>query len=374
MIRTRIPSIVATLGIVGTLLLLQPTPPPGGITDVRGFSAQAAPVTSVPLGSGNWTQLHSVGPTPNLVYPELAYDTRDGYAVLFGYNQSPTWNVTINGWYWSSQTWIYRNGSWANLNLSLQPSARAGEAFAYDVADGYIVLYGGWGKAVRGPTGCVHPNSTWYRGCDDTWIFHGGSWVLLNPLHVPPARADPEFGYFPPDHAMLMGGGFPLRTNSNVSGQWWAFRAGNWTRFTLKTGSSSPWCPPCSTAGMAYDPALGHMVAASTRSSQADVYFLSHRNWTLNGTSGRFLGVMTPGELVYDPELGTLVVVGGDNPNGTFELNSSTLTWLQVNRSSGPNSRSLDAVTFDAADHALLMYGGQSTITSSFEYDSWEFS
>ncbi|MGA7924189.1 MAG: hypothetical protein WCA77_09450, partial [Thermoplasmata archaeon] len=101
-------------------------------------------------GNGN-----ASGPPP-LVHPGMAFDTADGYLVMYGgelANGSPYGGM----WAFGGNAWA--NLSWTNLtpDLSSSPGPVSSPSMTYDTADGAVFLY----------TGAAH-GSTWeYR--DKNW-------------------------------------------------------------------------------------------------------------------------------------------------------------------------------------------------------------
>src|SRR6267378_4904561 len=88
---------------------------------------------------GSWTNItRSSGPSPRFE-ASMAYDTADGYVVAFGGAA-----FTSNGFtavY--GDTWKFLGGSWTNITSSTGPSPRFIASMAYDTADGYVILFGG---------------------------------------------------------------------------------------------------------------------------------------------------------------------------------------------------------------------------------------
>src|SRR5437660_1836910 len=97
-------------------------------------------------GVGAWTSLY-----PTQGGAPIAYDVADGYVILFGGTPS---------------TWKFLGGSWTNIPSVISPSSRTGASMAYDAVDGYVILFGGLGR---------NYNSQFH----DTWKFLGGSWTNI---------------------------------------------------------------------------------------------------------------------------------------------------------------------------------------------------
>ncbi len=191
---------------------------------------------------GQWTQLHPrVSPSPR-DNPMLAYDTAEGCVVLFGGDSSAGY---------LSDTWTFHAGEWRNISASAgsPPSPRQNAGMAYDSHDGYVVLFGGvsgsdsrlgdtWtfsaGKWANLTSGLAEAPSARYAPAfadtglgdvlfgggfstafatwtfySDTWLFSGGAWEnLTSRLWLSPApRALVSATGVPPRGNLLLFGG-----------------------------------------------------------------------------------------------------------------------------------------------------------------------
>ena len=103
---------------------------------------------------GVWKQLFpGSNPSPRYL-ASMAFDTADGYLVLFG-------GRTTSGGY-LNDTWTFSGGTWGQSLESKGPAPRDGASLAFDAKDGYLVLFGG----TSGPYGYFN----------DTWTFARGTW------------------------------------------------------------------------------------------------------------------------------------------------------------------------------------------------------
>ncbi len=129
--------------------------------------------TSMSSVTGNWTQMFPSTSPPPRFDASLAYDAADGYALLFGGFGSNSLD----------DTWKFSAGTWTQLAPPSSPSARSSSSIAYDAADGSVLLFGGAGGA---------------RG---TWEFAAGSWNQLfsatspSPRYRAPITYDAGDGY-----------------------------------------------------------------------------------------------------------------------------------------------------------------------------------
>src|SRR5439155_1078131 len=115
-----------------------------------------------------WTNMTPASNPPARSYHAMAYDSQSDRVILFGGEAGAS--------AYFSDTWAYdlNTNTWANMNPSVKPSARASHAMAYDSQSDRVILFGG----ERG-FGAVL-----FR---DTWVYdlNANTWTVKNI----PARA-----------------------------------------------------------------------------------------------------------------------------------------------------------------------------------------
>lgn len=231
-------------------------------------TAPTAP-SAVANGWVNVSSSQRVSP-PALRGGGLVFDPVDNYLVYFG-------GCAANVCPAPAQTWKYAGGAWSNITSSSgQPPARSSAAFAYDSKDGYAVLFGGWGTggrllgdtwefsggvwtnvtgtgtspSPRGGAGLVYDRANNYlvlfggcafRSCPraDTWQFVGGLWKDITGMSskTPPARVGAAFAWDDHDgYALLFGGD---GGGGSVLADSWQFVGGSWSSVALN-GTSAP--------------------------------------------------------------------------------------------------------------------------------------
>lgn len=112
--------------------------------------------------NGNWVQRFPASSPPGRAYGAMAYDSVDGYAVLYG-GASPQQVY--------SDTWEFSKGSWFNITPSHGPGPLQGIGFAYDPVEKEFLLMGG----VEGFGGAATSGMT--------WEFVGGPGMTPPPAH-----------------------------------------------------------------------------------------------------------------------------------------------------------------------------------------------
>lgn len=170
--------------------------------------------------SGVWTNVTSPTSPPFRIDGSMVDDVAAGYVLLFG--GQGCYVTTCNSYQALGDTWAFSGGVWRNLtgSLSVAPPARVSASMAYDAADGYVLLYGGW-----------YPNG--YDQYADAWKFQAGSWTELTDAAPPGERAMGAMAYDPGDGYVLLFGGDGFSTGYEYDS--WSYHAGTWTQLSPTT-------------------------------------------------------------------------------------------------------------------------------------------
>ncbi|HTT35207.1 MAG TPA: PKD domain-containing protein, partial [Thermoplasmata archaeon] len=169
-------------------------------------------------GSG-WTNLTGVGPAPSGrgVHDSLAYDAADGYVLLFG-------GFSASGYH--EDTWTFANGTWSNISASLS-AAPPGASYraAYDAISHDAVFYGSAG-ACTGPA--------------YTWTYSAGTWTNRTPATGGPTASAGAgaIAYDPILGGVLINGGYD--TTCTVTDQSWLFQNGTWSDISNVSSTTPP--------------------------------------------------------------------------------------------------------------------------------------
>ena len=109
------------------------------------FGGQGNPNGNTPLSDtwkfqgGQWTELFPSTSPPRRGSAGVAYDEKSNEVVLFGGCDGGTGCYTF-----LNDTWTFRGGDWSELQSPTVPGSRASPSMAYDSFDGYVLLFGGW--------------------------------------------------------------------------------------------------------------------------------------------------------------------------------------------------------------------------------------
>ena len=265
-----------------------------------------------------------------------------------------------NGTQVFSDTWKFAGGFWTKLSPSKSPSARLEAAITYDAKDGYVLLFGGY-------------DSFTFIFLSDTWKFAAGAWTLLSPTTSPSPRDGASMTYDAKDgYVVLFGGNLG---GTAVAGDTWKFVKGEWTLLTPTTAPSAR-----SLAGISYDSKDGYVVlfggATETQSTIfADTWKFVGGEWTLlsptTSPKPRLGAAMT-----YDAKDGYVLLFGGYG-GGVAGWFSDTWkfvggAWTKLTPSTAPSARELSAGTFDTKDGYVLLFGGSNTVNAVLS-DTWKF-
>ncbi|HZY91184.1 MAG TPA: kelch repeat-containing protein [Thermoplasmata archaeon] len=340
---------------VGLVLLF--VLPSGSVGSPASHAALAlAPTTLAPTATSteqNWVSISPAsGPSPlGRSGAALAFDPLLGYSVLYGGCSRHLCPL--------QDTWKFQTGNWSNLTatLGVAPPARAGAVFVFDVADGYLLLFGGAaGSATLG----------------DTWRFSSGTW---SPVTVqgtpPPARAYAQGTYDPVRGSVVVFGG--RSTAGTALSDTWTYSAGVWTNLTGRLSSS----PPARFAGaLGYDAKDGYSVlfggTSANRATLGDTWVLGSSSWTnLTGSLSAAPPARSNTTLAYDGGRATLLLFGGYDGvalSDTWTYVTGAWAPLTENLSSSPGPRFGCSATYDANAAYLLLFGGY---IGASRYTTW---
>lgn len=206
-----------------------------------------------------------------------------------------------------------------------------------------------------------------YDGWDDldeTWVWNGNAWAQKFPTTHPSARTGQAMIFDPArSEVVLFGGVYSLSDT-------WTW---NGTTWTLKSPAKSP--GGRYDHAMVYDAARGQVVLfggsnSSTSQGLADTWIWDGTTWTKKtppvSPPARFSHAMT-----YDAANGVVVLFGGYG--GGKELSDTWVwdgtTWTQKAPSISPAARSSAVMAYDELNHEVVLYGGNGD-SGSFR-DTW---
>jgi PKD repeat protein len=287
-----------------------------------------------------WSNItSSAGPSPPpRISGGMVYDAADGYTLLFGgeYLNTSSFRTT-----YYNDTWAFENGTWRNLSIAFAPSPRFGFGLAYDVEDGYVVLFGGSSKTAS--------------YLSDTWTYSGGVWTNITKATAPPARFWASMTYDEPDGFVVLFGG--LSTGSSYVGDTWKFVGGDWSQLSAPTHPSAR----DGSAIASFNPVQNDVILFGGLNATAYL----NDSWSFVDGSWTLLSPSTPPDprtgagFVMDTAQKLGVLFGGypanDYPYGTWIDDDGSWTDYSL-AVTPPDGTVWDQMCYDPADQWVVLY------------------
>ncbi len=238
---------------------------------------------------GAWTQ-DTTGTAPAaMLSATMADDPAVSGTVMFGGCTSfSVLSSTCNTFV--ATTYIFTaTAGWKQIAPTSSPSARSSPCMAYDPADGYLLLFGGYSGSV---------------GFGDTWTFKNDQWTnITSTLSVSPGpRSSCVMFWDPTLGQVVMFGG--SGSSSSDLGDTWAYVGGRWTELAASGGPS---------------PREGAMWGAP--SSGAPILFAGQSNGTYDTDTWSFsvpltvTAAITPGSVDVNQSVSfSATAAGGQGP------------------------------------------------------------
>ncbi len=336
----------AALSIAGAATVAGPSPPMSSpSTGASHSDGTPAPSTAA---KPEWWDVSSESTTPFPIeeFTQGTWDGADGGVLLYG---GDDYNVNLNG------TWMYDTGQWTELATQGNPGPLSGASLAYDPETGYSVLYGG----VSSYSPLSFNNTTYY--------YSHGTWSAHSLPGSPPVPLAGQMVYDPALGGIVLFGGEDDST-SLVQNQTWLFDNGSWSKLPTPHAPPPRWI-----SQMAYDPALGELVLYGGFDQGGnwlgDTWVFANGTWSSVNAQGLGVPPLGAGNLVYDSDLGSLLLVGGINQLsqqevGAWAFNGSV--WSVLATQGGSHGHSAGIGVWDPLDHELVLAGGGGPGSPSF--------
>ncbi len=264
-----------------------------------------------------------------------------------------------------------RAQSWVNLTPGggPMPSARRNASAVLDPVENRMVIFAG---TTAGTASVL--NDVWGFDLDTN------TWTNLTPAAGPPVPAPrlfPASIYDPFGHQMIMWSGQAQGVFFNDA---WSFdlSAGAWSQF-MPTGG-----PPNIRYGVGYtfDPVARDLVTFAGFTNQGrfdDVWRFNDQAETWTDVSpGSGPGERCLHAACYDPVGHRMIMYGGQNNAGPlgdlWALDLDSNTWTELTPSPAPSARFFTALVYDATNHRVTVFGGQtllSLVNEVWVYDLW---
>jgi hypothetical protein len=333
---------------------------------ISPLACATAPIATRPAAGGNatgirpaaWTDIsNDVGTPPSARYlGAMVWDPVDQYVLLFGGIYPPSGTAGLQ-----SDTWEFSHNHWSQVSTSNSPPGRYVAMIAWDAADGYAVLFGGY-----------NAGTTYYN---DTWTYVHGTWTNLTGTtnQTPTGRWRASMTYDASDGYVVMFGG--TASAGTALSDTWEFLHGNWTKLTVNGTPSGRY-----RASMVYDPVDNYAVlfggCTATNCPDSTTWTYHDYNWTLltptTHPSARVYYGMT-----YSPIARTILLFGGTTSAttntpvaDTWNFTNGTWTSLTSSVKGAPTAIAYTMMAFDPVDGYTILYGGEWS-NATYTNETW---
>jgi hypothetical protein len=281
----------------------------------------------------------------------FAFDPVHQETILFG-GRGPTNSNNL------ADTWTWNGTAWTQLDVTLQPTARANAAVAYDDLHQLTLLFGG--AATAGTQ-------------QDTWAWNGAQWQTFPSANQPPARSFAALCFDSTrGRAVLFGG---LDTNGNDLDDTWEWDGSSW----LQTVSAlNP--PARSHHALAFDSTRGKTVLYGGLLGLAGAAL--DDTWEWDGSLWLPASPLTPPPartdhvLAFDRARGRTVLFGGASLQPAATLGDTWewdgVQWMQASPATSPTARTNASFGHDTVRGRCVLFGGTDA-GAALLADSWEW-
>jgi PKD repeat protein len=320
--------------------------------------------TTWAYSGGGWTNITPpTSPSPR-AYPGLAYDSDSGELVLFG-------GVAIPSGQRLNDTWVFHDGTWANVTGPTDPPANFLFGFASDPHEGGVLLFGGYSSNASN------------AASNTTWLFTGTYWrQITNSTATPPPSFEPGMAYDSVDRVIVLFGGTNLLNgNESYSNQTWTYANGNWSNQTV--AGPSPRVAPSLSDEVAVGGVLlfGGAGPGVTPNYTNDTWLFHGGRWSRTALTGPSPSPRLAAGLDWDTGGGLAVLDGGDGAHGIYgtEFLPDTWTfqgdtWTEVQTNYTPATRFGEAFTGTlGSPTSAVLFGGLNSTGAPLN-DTWTFS
>jgi hypothetical protein len=278
-----------------------------------------------------------------------AYDSQREVFVMFG--GIADW---LGGSYqFTNDTWEWDGNDWKEIKTLTIPSQRAGQAMVYDEKREVVVMFGGQGADD-------------ITTLNDTWIYDGQDWKLMQSDYIPQARRNAQMFYDPSTGNIVLAGGYyrtePDKTVIQLQDiwewdgeKWSAARAGQ-QKITVYTATTTL-------------DTVNNRVFTYNFDSMLQ---WANGQWTLL-TYDPFPKPRWSAPIAADTVSGKILLFGGsaDNitRNDTWVMEENT--WRELRPALKPNGRESHLLFYDPKRGSFIVYGGWGE--GDYLDDMWEY-
>jgi hypothetical protein len=242
---------------------------------------------------------------------------------------------------------------------------RYGHSMVYNPENGKIIMFGGF-------------NFDEDNELDDMWEYDCATdvWKELHQSEKPPATSGHGMVFDSINRKFILFGGYNAYGRSDKT---WIYDHENnsWTEMLPQVKPS-----PRDGRSMYFDPVIGETVLFGGYSDQAVgadetwTYNYVNNTWTFHDLITKPPARYGP-KIVYDPvnQRGVLFggrIIGENTLNGTWEFDSSTMSWAKLNITESPSARYWYCMDYDPVNKVMILFGG-SEGNVPFSQETWVF-
>lgn len=298
-----------------------------------------------------WTQRQDFGPTARFGHA-MVFDMARRQVLLMG-GQSSSGAYLADTWTWDGDTWTQV--------ADMGPTPRSNHAMAYDSSRQRVVMFGG---------------SNGDTSFGDTWEWDGEAWTQMSDSG-PSARSGTAMTFASADNQVLLVGGASAR--GDLLGDTWTWDGTRWTQL------EDSGLPPRRDHVIADDSVRRRVVVFGGRDvsgSRGDTWEWDGKLWTQEADFGPpacFGASMVFASAHCTLYGGVSGVTTASNPTEVFR---TTWDWdghhWTARQDIGPGPRVAHAMTYDAARHRVVLFGGVTTpwdaagTVPSARSDTWD--
>lgn len=253
--------------------------------------------------------------------------------------------------------------SWQLASPPTTPPARAGQVMATDLANGRVLMFGGYAGAS-------------YLG--DCWSYDGSNWTAVTGT-LPPARMRAAMAFDESRAAYVMFGGVNgISTSSWLAGTW-EYANGAWSQ-----RPSTLFPPKRQAHAMAYDAVRQRVVMFGGRTNAGTIFLQD--TWEWDGSGWAYFTpahAPTPRQgqsMAFDLASGHVLLFGGLQLGGPFVGDTWSwdgVDWTQLSPAHSPSARANQSMATDRARGRVVLRGGYDggDLTDTWEWDGsdWQF-
>lgn len=294
-----------------------------------------------------WVLRATSGPGPRTM-SALAYDPGRRVCILFG-------GEGVYGTETFSDTWQWDGNVWTRISTS-GPSARSGHTMVTDTDNVRIILFGG---------------GAFEDASDETWVWDSSGWRQLHPQGLLPSpRRSCGLSYDSARHRVVLFGGYPYVTVADT----WEFDGLTWSQVERASAPGDRWTQ----CAMAFDPSRGVSVLTGS------VYDAANETWEWNGATWSLRDSQPANTrpyaigMAYVPALGHVVRAGQANERAGWPVQEwDGSAWMPLGdaENSPPVFSSDPRMVYDSRRDRMVMFGwlGNPGTTSLWEFanDRW---